>query len=309
MLGAMRASGWGARARLALLAVLACAAAPARAAGGRPREVPLSLRGPTHKFGGGEMFVPCAFDGAAQTCRLDTGAGRKIIVAAQAPFLKYPRVSTGSDLDAVGARSAADFIRIGALRLGTVDVGPARARRVKGARPRRPLIGPQAVAKAFALLFGARPRLVLDAKAPPGPLEPLLPFDYDRHLFLRVQLGSKEQTALLDTGCPLTEVDSAFAAAHPKEFSFHGEFIRTPGQPDAKLYKLTELTVGGRRFRNVDVKAFDFALYRKKAGKPDLSVMLGYDLITRAGWYFDLAGRRWGLYPAKHGQKPARGLH
>lgn len=241
--------------------------------------------------------MDCAFDGAPKTCQLDTGAGDKIVVEAASGFQRYPAISTSSNINSDGVRQSADLIQIGDLRLGGLDLGPLRAKRRSGP-PRPPMIGPQAVTKgAFALRFIGKARLLLDAAPPPVPLQPLLPFDRDRHLLMTVSVGSDTVSALFDTGSGLSEVDAGYAAARPDQFLFRGEYMRLPGRPDAKLYRMRSLTVGGRRLEDVSVMASDFSLYRERSRDATLRLMLGYDVATRADWYFDLARRRWGLYP------------
>jgi hypothetical protein len=276
------------------LAALGCASWRAPRA---PAAVALRLVPPAQKIGTGEMYMDCAFDAAPRSCRLDTGAGDKILVHDDATFAPYPAAGSGSNANGIGARSDVDLIRIGRLRLGASDFGPVSAKRAKdpARAPFSPMIGPQAVTRrAFALRFSSPPQLVFDAPPPPGPFFPLGPFDRDRHLFITVDAGAEPFTALFDTGAGITEIDRDYVAAHPKDFTFVG-VMQFPGRPDASIYELRALNIGGRRFDAVDVVAEDFAFMQKKTRDPSLRLLLGYDVITRADWSFDLARRRWSV--------------
>jgi|GEM_PF-3925477 len=259
--------------------------------------VPLRLVPPVQKIGAGEILLDCAFDGAPRSCVLDTGAGDKILVHDDSMFGRYKPIGNGSNQDDLGARGEVDVIRVGHLTIGGADFGPIDVKRRKQAEsgPGAALVGPQAVARrGFALLFKDSSTMVVDGPAPAGPDYPLNASDRDRHLLIKAEIEGDSMSALFDTGAGITEIDRDYVALHPRDFSLVGT-MRFAGRPDAEIYELRSLSLGGRRFNGVDVIAADFSFFKRKLKDDDLRLMLGYNVVTRADWYFDLTRRRWSV--------------
>lgn len=260
-----------------------------------PTAIHLRLIPPADKAGTGRIMMDCAFDGQASSCRLDTGAGDKVLVPDASIFSAYKPVDAGDNENDLGIDRPVDVIHIDHLAMGGTDFGRIDAKRSKGTpgAPAGPLVGAQVVARrGFVLRFSEPASLTVDGPAPQGSTYALLPFDKDKHLLMKASIGGGAMKALFDTGAGITEIDRGYVAAHPKDFSLMGT-MRIAGRPDAEVYEAASLSLGGLRFDKVAVLAADFSFFKKKTGRDDLRLLLGYNVITRADWYFDLARRRW----------------
>lgn len=277
------------------LSLAGCAGAPPRP----PATAALRLIPPPQGIGTGRVVFDCAFDGSLGDCDLDTGAGDKIAVPADDFFSDYPAADEARSHDGLGERRRAHYIRVQKLELGGVDFGPLSAKRVDRApQPIPRLIGPQALARrGFSMNFELSRELVVDGPAPDRPWQ-WLALDSDKHLLIDAAFGAEPMRALFDTGAGITYVDRDYAAAHKADLELVG-YLAVAGRPDEPIYRAAALTIGGRRFEKVEVVPMDFAYMRQQTEEPKLSLLLGYNVITRADWHFDLARKKWSVSPSR----------
>jgi hypothetical protein len=144
-------------------------------------------------------------------------------------------------------------------------------------------------------LFRDEASLYLGRKAingHPGPIKP-----YESGMFtIPVRFGGANRMAVWDTGAELTAVDQNFVAANPELFTAGlviGNVVDGNYQAvAARLWTMKELTIGRRVFRNVRVVAVDFSTIHQGTA-PDVHLVIGFNVIRHADWYFDHANRRW----------------
>lgn len=122
---------------------------------------------------------------------------------------------------------------------------------------------------------------------------------YDNAQFsIPLKIGNGEMRGLWDTGAGLTAIDQEYVAAHPQDFKFIAD---VPGGDGAgipmvfKLYKAVRVDVAGHTFTDVGVLAMDFSVIREYFSN-DVFLVVGFNLISRANWFFDLQKRTWEIF-------------
>jgi len=274
-------------------------AAPLRAvAPARMVVIPLRLR--TYDDGSGDIHVDCRFDGRPYSCLLDTGGGDRIIVPDNSFFRSYFSAGQGSFGSASGTETPADIIRISHLNVGGTSFGAADATRQSSLSCRTmssPILAGQSIPYRSAdYYFDGPAALILDGPAPAGSFFPLYMPDAHRHMVMPVEIGSDASRALFDTGASLTVVDTGYAAAHPKNFSYLGNTSTMDAscrRLRAGIYRAHSVAVGGLVFHNFLAVSLDLSATRKIADDGRVEMILGYNVISRADWYFDLSHQRW----------------
>ncbi|HVC09260.1 MAG TPA: retropepsin-like aspartic protease [Elusimicrobiota bacterium] len=275
-------------------AAWAAPAAPARIV-----VIPLHLR--TYEDGDGDIHVDCALDGRPYSCLLDTGGGDRIIVPDNSFFDRYSAVGRGVFGSASGAATPADIIRVSRLSVGGNSFGAADVTRQSSLSCRTmssPLLGGQALPYKSADYYfdGPDSALILNGPAPAASFLPLSMRDAHRHLVMPVEIGADASEALFDTGASMTIVGKNYVAAHPGNFSYLGNTTTTDAachRLRAGLYRAHSIVLGGLVFHNFLVMTLDLSATRKIISNGGVDMILGYNIISRANWYFDLAHRRW----------------
>jgi len=275
------------------------AAWDAPAAPGHIIVIPMRLK--TAWDGSGDIHVDCVFDGKPYSCLLDTGGGDRIIVPDDSFFRRYPVVGQGSFGSASGTQTPADIIRVLNLSVGGNSLGAADLTR-QGARSCRtmssPIFAGQSVRYQNAdYYFGqAGAALILNGPAPGGPFFPLSMRDAHRHMVISVAIGSDASYALFDTGAGMTIIDKDYVAAHPGNFSYADKtwaMDTSCRKLPARFYVAHNISIGGLVFHNFGVLALDLSATRAIADDGRVEMIVGYNIISRANWYFDLAHQRW----------------
>lgn len=245
----------------------------------------------------GRIYVPCLFDGVAQSCVLDTGSVLSLVTGGR-PFDKYPAKGKLSYKGASGLPKQSDQIIVRRLELDGVAFPDVKLARANAGDHFETTIGMNLLGnKAFALSFGAKPSLKLDAKPPEGPLSKLKVYKSGL-LSVPVTVGEEPVSALWDTGAELSAVDQKYATAHPRDFSFVKEVTNgvdgTHRPIKMRLYKVRALRIGGRAFQNVKVVAINFSSLREGADQ-EARMVVGFNLVRKASWFFDVPNRLWSV--------------
>jgi hypothetical protein len=270
---------------LARLALLLACALPLHAAS-------LKLaRGP---HGSGRAHVMATFDGHRQLCVIDSGS--VLTIVADEKFASYPSLGSFRFQSASGIAAAGDKIRIGSIRLDRRAFTNVLVARVEQGDKLRSTIGLNLLAlQPFSLLFRDEASLHLGRKAIEGTPGPIKPYASGMST-IPVRLGGANRMAVWDTGAELTAVDREFVAANPGLFAAGRAIGNVVDGNDqavaAQLWTMKELTIGRRVFRNVRVVAVDFATIHQGTA-PDVHLVIGFNVIRTADWYFDHPGRRW----------------
>lgn len=246
------------------------------------------------EFDSGRIYVTCEFDNISKNCFVDTGS--TISAVADERFAAYPVTGRLQYKSASGIPKAVDEISIERLRIGL-----AEHRQVKVARF-DPIDGLESVlginllvGEPFAFQFRPSPILLPNAPAPSELLNSLTVHEKNI-VSIPIQIGADRMNALWDTGAGLSSVDVEYVQTHPHEFDFIQDIdngFDGTGKPVAmKLYSIKEIKIGPRLFKNEKVLAIDFSIVRDHISK-DIALILGFNLITKMNWFFDLAKKQW----------------
>jgi hypothetical protein len=150
----------------------------------------------------------------------------------------------------------------------------------------------------FSLNFGANPKLRLEPERRTGRELRELRVLKSGLLAVPVSMGGYGTFAVWDTGASVTAVDVRFVRAHPENFQRLPESVEgvdgTGEKLKLELYRARELSVGGRRFQGVHVVVLDLSPLRDSVAAT-VQAVLGFNVIRKADWYFDVRGRRWSV--------------
>jgi hypothetical protein len=251
-------------------------------------------RGP---HGAGKAVVRCDVDGDWEWMVLDTGSLFSILRDSER-FRSYPTVGRIRFKSASGVPMGADTIMIKRLGLDQHLFTNVVMARVSGGLKLTGTLGLDVVGKyPFAVHFRDEAALYLRARAPERLLGGLTL--YNSGLFtIPVFIGNLAGETVWDTGAELTAVDQSYVAAHPELFKLGGivgGVMDGNDQPvAARLVKIRRLEVGGRTFRNVSALAVDLQTIHEGTSEK-VPLVIGFNVIRRTDWYFDLGTRRWSI--------------
>jgi hypothetical protein len=245
----------------------------------------------------GKIFIPCEFDNFSDTCFLDTGATFSA-VANLNKFGAYPVVGKVRFKSAGQKAKEVDEIAIRKLKIGETLLKNTKVARLDPKEGFKSVIGMNTLSNLnLNFHFKKEASLIFD-DALPGKLNLDL-LIYDKNIFsIPTRVGTIETKALWDTGAGLTTVDEQLVKSNPSEFKF---VMDIPTGKDAtgnpvvmKLYTVEKVVVGGIDFQNVKVLAIDFGVLRDHVDK-NIRMIVGFNLITKADWYFDFKTLSWGV--------------
>jgi len=272
--------------RIAILLILASAALQA---------APLQI---AHgQFGSGKPYVRCTLDAVLQLCVLDTGSALSLVGDSE-EFAKYPAVGKVRFLSAAGIPLETDQIQIRNVMLSTFNFQDVKFARITPSEKLESTIGIDLIGRQpFLFEFVKRSSLILGGAAP-RPLLDGVEVHRNGIFSLPVGLGHIQTRALWDTAAELTVVDQSYVKANPDNFSFIKDLTTGfdgTGRPiKLKLFRAKSIAVGPRTFRNIRVGVLDLATVNKGADK-GVQAVIGFNLIRKADWYFDLQNRRWSI--------------
>lgn len=261
--------------------------------------IPFAGAAPLHiergVFGSGRALVTCTMDGVEQECVIDTGSILSI-VADPEQFSTYRSQGKIRFQSAAGVPVEADKIRLRTLVLDRRRFSNVQFARVNRGNKLQNTIGIDILSKQpFTLEFTQRAVLELGAKYVPASSSGLEAYPWGM-FSIPVRIGAADEKAVWDTAAELTAVDEKYVAAHPESFTLIRELNNTVDGTDhpvrTALFNARSVRIGARTFRNVRVLAVDLGTIHRGAAR-DIQVVLGFNIIRKADWYFDLPNRRW----------------
>jgi hypothetical protein len=258
--------------------------------------MPLSIQqGP---LGSGKMFLPCEFDGTQDLCFLDTGSTNSF-VANKSNFSSYPKTGTIRYKSASGIPKEIDEIEIGKLQLGQLSLSNFKIGRIEDDPNFTSVVGINAFALTqFGFIFSGKPELTLNQR-PNIPLKSDLSVLDKNILTVPIIMNGTKSYGFFDTGAGLSSIDIEFVKKHPENFEFVQDIPNgtdATGKPVVlKLFKMKNVVVGSIKFENENVLAMDFSVVRDHVSK-EADFIIGFNLITKANWYFDIKNHSWNSY-------------
>lgn len=145
----------------------------------------------------------------------------------------------------------------------------------------------------------SRDRLILDGDPPALDPARLLPVAIDdrNHIYLDAAWGDDRARAVWDTGAGITVVGKGLVQRRPDLFQKLGSTTGTDGtgvQQETPLYRMEGPSFGPWGFRSCAAAAVDLDAVNRRIETP-MDLILGFNLIREADWYFDFPGRRWAI--------------
>lgn len=245
-------------------------------------------------YSSGKPYVRCTIDGIETRCFLDTGSAMTL-VANSKRFANYTNAGDTSFKSASGIAQHTETIRVGSVQIDEVTFQDLTIGRVnfRGAENTLgiDLVGRQ----SFALKFGGKDAMILNAPRPALPWT-TLGVSAQGLLTIPVGVGNNVVRALWDTGVAVTSVDQSFVLTNPQDFIPMKNYVRgVDGAGKAMLlqmYRAKKLAIGDEIFADVRVIAVDLSLLRESVSK-DVQAIVGFNVIRKADWFFDRKSRLW----------------
>lgn len=255
------------------------------------QSAPLQLR--KGELDSGRIYVPCSFDHVSTNCFLDTGS-TNVIIANRSEFDHYEVIGKIKYKSASGISKEMSEVQIkqamvGGLRIGNLNVGL-----VKDAPDS--VVGINEISSVpFSLKFKSQPQIIFN---PDLKNKKQLPLDVLDKNILSIPIKAQNEfaSALFDTGAGLSVVNKDFVERNPQMFELIQDISNgtdATGNPVVmKLYKIKRIEIGNFVFKNENILAMDFDIVRKHIS-PTIDFIVGFNLITKADWYFDLKAKSW----------------
>lgn len=248
-------------------------------------------------FGGGGIYLPAIFRGKTIKMLLDTGASSTYILPAQWN-MSLPILGTKVALGINGIPSSCSKLDLSDLQIGSSIDPVISNKRIQGLRCQESngenIIGVNYLyGSIIELDFRKRIMSVLDHNSEFPPVADLIKLkNGDGVLGLPIKISSNNIIGLLDTGAAISAVDSKYVASHKQDFELvekNSNASEGSGHSiSAKLYKIRNLTFGETNtLRNIYAISYDFSSLQQAFG-PELVAIIGYNIISRFSWTFDL---------------------
>ncbi|MBI4376022.1 MAG: hypothetical protein HY549_06190 [Elusimicrobia bacterium] len=230
-----------------------------------------------------KLLIDCAFDGAAERCRLDTGLDRTA--------LSY-RTSTRYKRRGGGRKT--ETVRVRAFKLGDHPV--RRVRMVGWPRGGHALVGMDAlIGRRVSFDFD---RNVLEINVPAQQWAGRLLIFSGGQFAVGATIGGGAVHALWNTGSEVCVVDEEYVRQHAADFIFINR--ERLGEVEMELYRARTLKIGGVPIGETEMFVDPGFSKIRAAYGPDVHMILGLNVIEQLNWYFDLGGGFWSSTP-RHG--------
>ena len=191
-----------------------------------------------------------------------------------------------------------DVVLVSSLSLGTITRRDFSIVRVPADPHVTNLIGMD-VLKDYCCHFRfADNRLLLSSDPPDATIDwqPLL-MDARHHPYVDLRCGDQRAQAVWDTGASLTVVDQGFIDRHPALFAAAGQssgIDATGTEVATPMFTMAASSLGPLRLPALRVAGVDLAGVNATIEIP-MDMILGYNLLSRANWWFDFPRQRWAI--------------
>jgi hypothetical protein len=257
--------------------------------------VPIRTKSGPHDSG--QVFVRCQFAEIKTSCLIDTGS-TDTVMKVDVPTGKILKNDSATFVSVGGTLKTATKIEVSSFHVGNLRLQPATFSFIANEVGRPNILGMDILNRvSFSLEFSDTNRPELNF-VPLWPTKKTLPLKILNSglMELPVIFPHEKAQGIFDTGAGLTAVDELFVTKSPENFLFVQDITNgqdANGSPiKSKLFKVRKLQVGNRIFKNELVMAIDMTAIRKHIS-PDAQVIIGYNLISQANWFFDVQNKYW----------------
>lgn len=245
----------------------------------------------------GQLFVDCEFDSIKDLCQVDTGANFTSI-ANKPEYDNYKSIGKFRFKSASGIPKEVNKVTINEIAFGDLKLSSVNVARLGNDPQFNSVAGLDLLLTTpFSFNFSSSPELNFELSSKLSLKGKLITSGKDG-LTMPISIASNPIVAFFDTGAGLSCVDTEYISKYPELFSF---VMDIPNGVDAtgntvfmKLYKIKHITIGTHEFYEENVLAFNFEPIREKMSK-DVSFIIGFNLITKANWYFDIKNALWDI--------------
>jgi hypothetical protein len=248
-------------------------------------------------FGGGGIYLSAIFRGKTIKMLLDTGASSTYILPAHWN-MSLPVLGTKVALGINGIPSSCSKLDLSDLQIVS-SIGPVISNKpIQGLRCQENngdnIMGINYLyGSIIELDFRKGIMSVLDRSSELPPMTDFIKLKNGNGVLgLPLTIGSTKIIGLLDTGATISAVDSKYVDCHKQDFEIvEKNSYSSEGSGkniSVKLYKIRNLAFGETNsLHNIYAISYDFSSLQQAFG-PDLVMIIGYNVINRFPWTFDL---------------------
>lgn len=249
-------------------------------------------------LGGGQIFLPCTYNGFLSRCFFDSGSNQNN-VAFNDVTRQLPVIRQVTFWGAGGQRKTCDVIRLNSWTIGYFTQSNVEAVRCPDSVPSDTIGIGYFSEHRFALNIGYH-RFEVDSPIPQNVVREPLKIYSSGHIAVSVQVSGRQFEAMWDTGAGVSVVDRRLVSEMPQVFSFIQDIPTghdgTGAQVFAKLYNMTNLTIGGVSFPESKVLAIDFSAFAQNFS-PNMRLVLGPSHMQFHDWFIDIPSQKWAISP------------
>lgn len=240
-------------------------------------------------LGSGKIYIDTKWDGIDDLCLIDTGASYNNTTHMH--FAAYPAIDTFNVSGAALKPITLDVIEVACIQIDSTNLIKTKAgRSIQGTLPESVIGASFFKNKCFEFTFSsaiAQLKFVSSFARLSHPVVSL-----EKELFATsVQLNDIALLGVWDTGAELSCIDEDFVKRNSTHFAFIQSIENgkdsTGNDVVMNLYRAEQIEIGGSFFQKVDFIGLNFEVLHKYI-HPHLTVIVGYNLISKADWKFDL---------------------
>lgn len=243
-----------------------------------------------------EIYVEGSIGGRDYRFLLDTGAARSRLI-----FDDYSAgfaLTEKNHSSGVFARVIEDLVTVPNIRVGPIsrqDFSLVRLSREAG--DARNLAGMDLLKDYRCHFLFNENRVLVDGDQEDNQVLNDLLMDRRFHPYVEVDFGITEAKAVWDTGAGITIVDLNFVKKFPALFEKIGASAGTDAtgaRMETPLFLMAETVIGKNPFPPLKAAGVNLGEVNASIEIP-MDLILGYNTLVKADWYFDFPGRKWAI--------------
>lgn len=249
-------------------------------------------------LGTGRMYLPCIFSSQTDSCFLDTGMASTSMIKNDHFSQQFPSIGKEKVAGAAGIAMECDVIQVPSFWVAERSSGARSFLRCPEGGESESTVGLDVI-KPYIVKFDFDRKSFELLDKIPNRLRTSRLNVYAHGLFgFEVTISGADIQTVFDTGAAMTAIDQKLVDMQPDGFKFIQDIAGSDvaGKPVMlKLYVASNLSILGKELSDVNVVGMDFSVISNHID-PNVSMIVGYNIISKMNWYFDLPGRRWAPY-------------
>ena len=246
--------------------------------------------------GAAEVLVDGAIAGKSCRFLLDTGAAVSRVICDD--YTAGLPVADTRESSGAFSKSHLEMVVVPEVIFGSISKTDFSMARLPAGKHGRNIIGMDLL-KEHSLFFDfAGNKLEIDAQCPEAAGDcRALALSGKSHPYVEVSFAGISAQAVWDTGAGLTVVDSEFVKDNPalfRQLSLSRGTDSSGTTAETPMLVMKACVIGGVKFQAHRVASIDMSIIKSGAHAP-VDMILGYNALKQANWFFDFPGKRWAV--------------